>query len=272
MTLENSLNDLKEIHMQTYKHSVRCGNYLAMLAKACGKDEKTIQTYREAGYAHDMGKRAVMKHIKSTVNFREMKSEDAAKFKKNISMHVMYAASYLKDLKDYKKEYLDAANYHHCFYNNQNCGYSAETVKGARDIPPTKSGIPEVAQMLAVVDVYDALTDPERKYRQGAFPEEKVNKIMSEAMDNGQFNPRFYKVFTQEIVPQIKNMTEEEKLKTKFTHKKPEEKMRSNFAVNKSAYKASNMINRGVSSEFSHLKEGGYHASKEIRRTSAFHM
>ena len=225
MDLKRKLQTLKECDETTYNHSIRCGNYLAMLAEECGKDRVTTQLYREAGYAHDVGKISIMKYVKSKVNIRDLNEEEFKEYKTALTKHVMFADSHLKGMSDWKKEYSDAANYHHCWYNDQSKGYSVETTRNPNAVPPKRTGIPEVAQMLAVVDVYDALTDNTRSYRKVALSDEKVKQIMDENAKNGQFNPSIYRTFMQEIVPKIKKMDNLEKLEVKITSKEKENKL-----------------------------------------------
>ena len=225
MTLENKLKDLRNVHEVTYKHSVRTGNYLAMLAKACGKDKEIVQNFREAGYAHDLGKLAIIKFVKSDVNVRNLNKTEMAAFKHTLSLHVVYAESYLKSLSDYKKVYSDAAAYHHCWYNGN--GYSAESVRGTK-ATLSGSAIPEVAQMLAIVDVYDALADKERAYKT-AMSDEEIEAIMTKAAEHGQFNPKLFKIFMKDVLPQIKTMPEKAKLVTQFAIEPVKGAMRSTY-------------------------------------------
>lgn len=217
MNLKGLLNEIKEVDKTTYEHSVRCGNYLAVFAKELGMNSIDIQEYREAGYAHDVGKLGVMKYIKSNVNIRELTDEERADYKRALTMHVKYTDPMLKSLSDYKPVYSDAANYHHTYYDAPDKGYSIETVRGEKEQTPKKTAIPKVAQMLAIVDVYDALTDPNRPYRNGAMPDNRVKEIMEENLQNRQYNPELYSVFTQKVLPRIKEMQNNEKLEVKIT-------------------------------------------------------
>ncbi len=217
MNSRRLLNEIKEADKTTYEHSVRCGNYLAVFAEKCGKNKIEAQEYREAGYLHDAGKLNIMKYIKSSVNVRNLNPEERKDYTEALSMHVKYSSPLLKNLSDIKQTYLDAAFYHHCYYNDPNKGYSIETVKKEKNTTPIKSAIPEVAQMLAIVDVYDAITDPNRTYREDIFTDEKIKNIMDKGAENGHFNPVLYQKFKQEVLPAIKNMSEGEKLDVKIT-------------------------------------------------------
>ncbi len=212
MKIKQILDRIKEEDQITYEHSIRCGNYLAVFAEEQGMGRIDVQNYREAGYLHDVGKLQVMKYVKSNVNIRELSEEARKDYKTALTMHVKYSHPILLSIPDCKQEYLDAADYHHAHYNNAEAGYSIETVRNEAEVTPIRTAIPDVAQMLAIIDVYDALTDPNRPYRNGPMPDEKVNQIMQENLEKGQFNPHLYQEFIEKVIPRIKNMTDEEKL------------------------------------------------------------
>ncbi|MCR4649378.1 MAG: HD domain-containing protein [Lachnospiraceae bacterium] len=216
MKIKQILDRIKEEDRTTYEHSIRCGNYLAVFAEEQGMGRIDVQNYREAGYLHDVGKLQVMKYVKSNVNIRELSEEARKDYKTALTMHVKYSHPILLSISDCKQEYLDAADYHHAHNSDPKAGYSIETVRGQSDVTPIKSAIPKVAKMLAIIDVYDALTDPNRAYRNGALSEEKVHKIMQENLNNGQFDPHLFKDFYEKVLPRIKNMTSEEKLNIKL--------------------------------------------------------
>lgn len=216
MKIEQILDRLKEEDKTTYEHSIRCGNYLAEFAEEHGFGRVAVQEYREAGYLHDAGKLHVMKYIRSDVNIRELSEEERKDYREALSQHVKYSHPILKSIPDCKQVYLDAADYHHAHYNDPKAGYSIETVRKESDVTPCRTAIPEVAQMLAIVDVYDALTDPNRPYRNGAMPDEKVKEIMEDGVKEGQFNPALYEEFTQKVVPKLKHMSNDEKLGIKL--------------------------------------------------------
>lgn len=246
MNTKQLLDNLKEADNTSYAHSVRCGNYLAVFAEEHGLDMVKTQDYREAGYLHDIGKLGIMKYIKSDVNIKNLSPEEAEGFKKALTMHVRYSHPMLQQLPDCKQEYLDAADYHHAYYNDPKAGYSIETVRGTSDRTPIRTAIPEVAQMLSIVDVYDALTDPNRPYRNGALPDDEVNKIMDRNLDKGQFNPSLYQEFKQKVIPKIKQMTEEDKMSVKINSEQ-KNKMLNMFGASKSR---KDMINTCANNSF----------------------
>ena len=66
--------------------------------------------------------------------------------------------------------------------------------------------IPVSAQIIALVDVYDALSN-DRVYR-SALPEEKVVAIMEEGK-NRHFNPRIFEAFL-EVLPALRKILVEQ--------------------------------------------------------------
>ena len=235
MTLRSLLQDMKDTHDVTYEHSVRCGNYLALFAKECGKDDETVQLYREAGYAHDAGKMLAMKYIKSDVNKATLSDKERKAFEIGLKSHVLLARGILKNIPHCPQIYLDAAEYHHCYYNDKNKGYSAIKERKEANENPTKSSIPEVAQMLAIVDVYDALTDSRREYK-AKFSDEKVREIMEDDNLKGHFNPKLYSVFTQKVLPRIQSMPNERKTLVIIKEKDENRGMRSAYMKEKSVH------------------------------------
>lgn len=216
MNLNQYLKEMKEIHEQTYEHCLRTAEYTRMLAESLGKSSQELNDIYEAGLVHDIGKFGCMKYIKSNVNIKDLTDDERKDFKKALETHVKYADNYLKNMSGYKKIYSDAANYHHCYYSNPTKGYSPETTKGLSEVTPIRSALPEVAQLVAIADVYDALSDNKRAYREKPLSEKEIKEIMDKDLQNGHFNGSYYAKFWKDVVPQIKEMSESEKLRVRI--------------------------------------------------------
>jgi HD-GYP domain-containing protein (c-di-GMP phosphodiesterase class II) len=136
-----------------------------------------------AGFLHDAGKLQIPLEILNK-NGPLTTAERAV-----MNLHVNYGQNMIKQLSDCKPEYLQAAGEHHAYYDNPDKGYSASAGKR-----PSL-----VAQIMALADVYDALAN-KRAYKD-EMPREKIEQIMEQCLSDHQFNPRFYAVFTKEIIP-----------------------------------------------------------------------
>ena len=164
--MKELLNILREERREAYDHSQRVGNYAFFLAIALGKDERTADVWQNAGYLHDIGKITISEDILNAP--RCLTAEERAE----VAKHSINGADILSKSTWAKKEYIDAAKLHHQHFN---AGGKA---------------IPLVARVIAVVDVYDALT-AKRCYKEGMTPRQAF-EIMDDMQKNLQFDPDIY--------------------------------------------------------------------------------
>lgn len=161
---------------ETGEHIRRIGLFSAVLAEQLGWEQEHIDNIRIAGPMHDVGKIGIPDHILRKPG--RLTVEEYAIIKK----HPLIGAQILGDRAiPLLAMAHDIALYHHEKWDGS--GY-----------PHGLSGdaIPLAAQIVAVADVYDALSN-DRIYR-NALPEKEVLAIM-EAGCGTHFNPLIYECF-----------------------------------------------------------------------------
>lgn len=168
------IQDLRVTDEYTYQHSVDVGVLAAQLAKRLGWDEKKVNMTAQSGILHDIGKKHVPLEILNKPG--RLTDEEFAVMK----LHPVYAYKELSGIREMANEIKLGAFEHH------------EKING-KGYPRGLSGneISDIAQVLAIADVYDALTS-KRAYKDGMSSARAVG-IMSEMMDG--FNQKYFAVF-----------------------------------------------------------------------------
>jgi putative two-component system response regulator len=174
---------------ETGQHIKRIGLYGAVLAKNLGWSQEEIDYMRVAGPMHDVGKIGIPDEI-----LRKPGKLSSEEFEV-IKQHPQIGARILEDSSiPLLKMSHDIALYHHEKWDGS--GYPFGLIKDE---------IPESAQIVALVDVYDALSN-NRVYR-AALPEEKVLSIMKEGKGS-HFNPHIFESFL-EVLPAFRVILKE---------------------------------------------------------------
>ncbi len=174
---------------ETGQHIKRIGLYGAALAKKLEWSQEEIDYMRVAGPMHDVGKIGIPDEI-----LRKPGKLSSEEFEV-IKQHPQIGARILEDSSiPLLKMAHDIALYHHEKWDGS--GYPFGLIKDE---------IPESAQIVAVVDVYDALSN-NRVYR-AALPEEKVLSIMKE-VKGSHFNPHIFESFL-EVLPAFRAILKE---------------------------------------------------------------
>ncbi len=171
---------------ETGSHNRRLGLYASVLAKELGWSKKGVDEIRVAASMHDIGKIGVPDYIL----FKQGRLS-AEEFK-IIKTHTLIGAKILADsdisLLDMAKR---IALFHHEKWDGS--GYT-QRLKG--------KDIPEVARIVSIIDVYDALVH-DRIYRP-AIPEDKSLEIMEK--DKGtHFDPDIFEIFLN-VLPQLRDI------------------------------------------------------------------
>lgn len=168
------IQDLRVTDEYTYQHSVDVGVLAAQLAKKLGWSREKVNMAAQAGILHDIGKKHVPLEI---LNKPGRLTDDEFAIMK---LHPVYAYKELMPIREMANEIKLGAFEHH------------EKING-KGYPRGLSGnqISEIAQVLAIADVYDALTS-KRAYKEGMSSARAVG-IMSEMMDG--FNQKFFVAF-----------------------------------------------------------------------------
>jgi putative nucleotidyltransferase with HDIG domain len=156
----------------THQHNNLVADYALSLAMAIGYED--TDAVEVAGKLHDIGKIAIPYHILNKPG--RLTNEEYEIIKK----HPEEGYKIIKDT-DFNQRIKDGVRYHHEWYDGT--GYPLQ-LKGV--------DIPLIAQIIAIADVFDALTS-DRPYRDGMSKEKAI-----EILVNGrstQFNPELVQVF-----------------------------------------------------------------------------
>jgi putative nucleotidyltransferase with HDIG domain len=156
----------------THQHNNLVAEYALNLAKAIGYDD--TDAVEVAGKLHDIGKIAIPYHILNKPG--RLTPEEYEVIKK----HPEEGYKIIKDT-DFNQRIKDGVRYHHEWYDGT--GYPLQ-LRGDE--------IPLIAQIIAIADVFDALTS-DRPYRDG-MNEEAAIEILIKGRGS-QFNPELVDVF-----------------------------------------------------------------------------
>lgn len=172
----------------THQHILRVQRYAVGIAKHMGLSGAELEGVNTGALLHDIGKLGVPEYV--LLKPGRLTEEEFAKIKK----HPEIGAAIL-DPVEFPWPVLPAVKYHHEKWNGT--GYP-DGLKGEE--------IPLTARILAVADVYDALTST-RSYRT-AWPHEKALAVIQK--DAGtHFDPAIVDVFSQVIEGIITEMAAE---------------------------------------------------------------
>lgn len=173
----------------TYNHLVRMANYSYVIAKEMGFDEEWCEKLRLAAPMHDIGKLGIKDQI--LLKPAKLTDEEFEEMKK----HTVYGFEILKDSDiDVLNMASKIALCHHEKYDGS--GYP----NGLKE-----EEIPIEARIVAVADVFDALTS-ERPYKK-AFPVEQAVEIIEKGSGK-HFDPKVVEAFKRAIdkIIEIKKM------------------------------------------------------------------
>lgn len=150
------LEMLFEHDIYTFQHSLRVAELLFKMGKQLKMSEDSHEELYQLGALHDIGKIRIPKTI---LNKEELLTEQERKV---LNKHAIYGFEILSQDR-YSKEFLDGVIYHHENYDGSGYPYG---------ISSHVEGIPIYAQILRVVDSFDAMTS-NRSY-QKAFSVKKA--------------------------------------------------------------------------------------------------
>ncbi len=160
----------------TQNHSYRVSKYAEKIARAAGLSEPEIEDIRTAALLHDLGKIGVSAEILHKI---EKLSKDE---RSEMIKHTGKAAELLEPVGGRVLKILPLILSHHERYDGK--GYYGLTA----------DSIPLGAKIIAVADVYDALTT-DRPYRKALSPIEAKNEILKGA--GKDFDPVVVDYFDQ---------------------------------------------------------------------------
>ena len=148
----------KSIDTYTFGHCERVANHAVAVARALGLDEREQTTIRVGAYLHDLGKVRIPAEILSKPG--PLTSEEFAV----VQMHPAWGIELLAEIQ-FPWEIQPIIRWHHERYDGT--GYPDQLCGDA---------IPVAAQIVGIVDVYDALTTT-RPYHPALSPEEALLEI-----------------------------------------------------------------------------------------------
>lgn len=175
-----NLNDLKGYDDYTYQHSLCVAIIAVSIGNNMGLDKWMLRQLALSGLFHDMGKMSVPKSI---LNKPSKLTDEEFEI---IKQHPETAYKQLKKMKMIPQMALQGIRSHHERFDGS--GYLGKL---------SREDIPLFGRILAVADVYDALTS-NRPYRKACLPNEVVEYMMGNA--NVQFDYDVLKAFLKSIV------------------------------------------------------------------------
>jgi putative nucleotidyltransferase with HDIG domain len=173
-----SLARLKRADDYTFMHSVAVSALMVALARTLELSEEQQNEAGLAGLLHDVGKVRVPLTI-----LNKPGSLDSAEWAQ-MNRHPQIGAEIVAQADGMTPAVLDAIRHHHEKFDGS--GYP-QGLAG--------TGIPELARMAVVCDVYDAVTS-ERPYKSGWQPTQAIRKM---AEWEGHFDTRIFRAFVKTV-------------------------------------------------------------------------
>ena len=173
------LAQLKTVHEYTFQHSVSVSALAVAFGRVLELPREEIKDVAMGGLLHDMGKALVPGRI---LNKAWKLSEPEFEV---IKTHVVHTANLLSEAGDVSEITFNAASQHHERFDGT--GYPNK-LKGDQ--------ISIHGQMLAIVDVYDAITSI-RAYHKGLPPTETLRKMYE--WSGTHFNPTLVQAFIKGV-------------------------------------------------------------------------
>ncbi len=169
-------NAVAAYHRGTYEHSARVGSDAQLIGEAIGLDAASLESLGWAGALHDLGKLAVPERVlakTSTLTPNEWEQ---------VKVHPVVGERLLLSISTDLAPVASAVRAHHERWDGT--GYP-DGLRG--------EAIPLLGRIIAVVDVYDALTH-ERTYRRGRYTPEEARRML-ETERGTHFDPSLVPVY-----------------------------------------------------------------------------
>ncbi len=176
-----NIADLKMYDDYTFHHSLSVSIMATAIGIELGLDKQCLFEIGLAGLLHDIGK--VMIPIEIINKPSKLTPEEF----EIVKMHPVYAANHLRERKLVSENCYQAIIQHHEKFNGTGYPY------GIKD-----KNIHPYARILAIADVYDALTSA-RPYRNPSPPNEVVEYIMGGS--GSHFDVDFVSAFLRKVAP-----------------------------------------------------------------------
>lgn len=170
-----------------YLHALNVGIIVGLIGRWCGFEEKTVKSLILAGVLHDVGKVRILQEVldnKSPLN----KSEQNL-----VEFHTVYGYEMVKKINHIPPEILYAILQHH--ERDNGFGYPRGLYR---------SGIHYFAKIVAVADVYDAMTS-NRIYKDSVTPFDALEVLANDMFT--QFDGEYCKIFIRHVISVLTNST-----------------------------------------------------------------
>lgn len=177
------LSTIKDYDDYTFTHSINVAILSVCLGHRIGLSKKSLEMLTLSAFFHDLGKIEVPKSI---LNKPGKLTDSELKEMKNHSLYSVRQILFLKTTPQKKAEMILPPFEHHLKYD----------LSGYPQTPRSKP-VSLFGRILAIADVYDALTSP-RVYRPFAITPDRALSIMQEGSGK-DFDPLLLKVFVNMI-------------------------------------------------------------------------
>jgi putative nucleotidyltransferase with HDIG domain len=173
------LSEIRNADEYTYYHSLNVAFYSMLLAKWLNYSEEKTQDVIMAGLLHDIGKILISNDI---LNKKGKLTNDEYEEMNN---HTIYGFDKIKNISDLNEEIIDAVRHHHERFDGS--GYPDKL---------TGDNLGELAKIIAIVDVYDAMTQ-NRVYKGKVTPFDSFNMFLTVGITN--FDPKILFTFLRNL-------------------------------------------------------------------------
>lgn len=175
------LFDLTSKDYTTTRHSVNVMALALGFANHVDFDKQKSKILGISALLHDVGKSRI--NPKILLSPRKLSDHEFHEIKK----HTIKGFNILKTCKFSNDEIQTTALEHH------------EKLDGS-GYPFQKTKISEFAQLVGIIDCYEALTNDERVYRKAADPLDALKVIQTEIVDAGKFSQNIFKDFAYSLL------------------------------------------------------------------------
>lgn len=177
-TTQNLLTIIRNTDIETYKHSKNVAQYSYDFGMEIGLEYEYCQNLYVTGLLHDIGKYGINQSILKSPSKLTCIQQIIIKYHPEIGAEILNSLAFPKSI-------VEAVYYHHERYDGT--GYYGKI----------GHELPVYSQIIALADVYDALTS-NRRYRQRLSSQEALEEMTRSV---GQFSPdllsRFIKYINQ---------------------------------------------------------------------------
>ncbi|MCL2107935.1 MAG: HD-GYP domain-containing protein [Oscillospiraceae bacterium] len=176
-----SITDMKDFDKYTYQHSINVCVLACVIGLECDLPRRQLKSLAMAAILHDIGK------IFIDINLLNKPGKLTDEEFELIKTHAAVGVEKLKLKKSLPFTVTSAIMNHHERYDGTGYPYGKKSAQ-----------IPFEAQIIAIADVYDAMTS-KRAYAEAVPPPEAYEYISGNS--GGEFNPKLVEIFMKKVAP-----------------------------------------------------------------------